>query len=46
MTTKARSILQALAGGVERVHVIDGRIPHGVIAELFTDRGIGTLVTR
>jgi len=46
MTTKARSILQALEGGVERVHVIDGRIPHGVIAELFTDRGIGTLVTR
>ena len=36
----------ALAGGVGRVHVIDGRTPHSVIAELFTDRGVGTLVTR
>ena len=30
-------------GGVGRVHVIDGRTPHSVIAELFTDRGVGTL---
>ena len=36
---------RALAGGVGRVHVIDGRTPHSVIAELFTDRGVGTLVT-
>ena len=27
------------------VHVIDGRTPHNLIAELFTDRGVGTLVT-
>ncbi|MGQ0507898.1 MAG: bifunctional glutamate N-acetyltransferase/amino-acid acetyltransferase ArgJ [Myxococcaceae bacterium] len=45
MRVKARSILKALSGGVERVHVIDGRTPHSVIAELFTDRGVGTLVT-
>ncbi len=44
MKVKARSILEALRGGVGRVHVVDGRIPHGVIAELFTDRGVGTLV--
>ncbi|HYX90141.1 MAG TPA: bifunctional glutamate N-acetyltransferase/amino-acid acetyltransferase ArgJ [Myxococcaceae bacterium] len=43
---KARSILKALAAGVERVHVIDGRTPHSVIAELFTDRGVGTLITQ
>jgi acetylglutamate kinase len=44
MKWKAQSILTALAGGVERVHVIDGRQPHTVIAELFTDRGVGSLV--
>jgi len=27
------------------VHVVDGRMPHSVVAELFTDRGVGTLVT-
>ena len=46
MKWKAQSILAALAGGVERVHVIDGRQPHTVIAELFTDRGVGSLVQR
>jgi acetylglutamate kinase len=46
MKWKAESILAALAGGVERVHVIDGRQPHSVIAELFTDRGVGSLVQR
>jgi acetylglutamate kinase len=46
MRIKAQCILRALEGGVERVHVLDGRQPHTVIAELFTDRGVGTLVTR
>ena len=45
MKWKAQSILAALAGGAERVHVLDGRQPHTVIAELFTDRGVGSLVT-
>jgi acetylglutamate kinase len=44
MAIKAASILQALAGGVRAVHVIDGRTPHNVIAELFTDTGVGTIV--
>ncbi len=44
MKWKAQSILAALAGGVERVHVLDGRQPHTVIAELFTDRGVGSLI--
>ncbi len=44
MKWKAESILAALAAGVERVHVLDGRQPHSVIAELFTDRGVGSLV--
>ncbi|MGZ3419231.1 MAG: bifunctional glutamate N-acetyltransferase/amino-acid acetyltransferase ArgJ [Polyangiales bacterium] len=42
----AESVLVALDGGIPRVHVVDGRMPHGVVAELFTDRGVGTLVTR
>lgn len=44
-TELARAIIKASRGGVGRVHVIDGRTPHSVIAELFTDRGVGTLVT-
>jgi acetylglutamate kinase len=42
---KLTSMIEALRGGVGRVHVIDGRTPHNLIAELFTDRGVGTLVT-
>ncbi|HEY1954984.1 MAG TPA: bifunctional glutamate N-acetyltransferase/amino-acid acetyltransferase ArgJ [Polyangiaceae bacterium] len=38
--------LRALDGGVRSVHVIDGRVPHSVIAELFTDTGVGTLLKR
>jgi len=39
MVAKAKSILRAIEGGVESVHIIDGRTAHSVIAELFTDRG-------
>lgn len=46
MAAKARAILHAIDGGVEQVHVIDGRMHHGIIAELFTDPGVGTLVTK
>ena len=46
MRYKALVILTALDGGVERVHILDGRVPHTVIAELFTDSGVGTLVHR
>jgi len=38
--------LRALEAGVKSVHVIDGRVPHSVIAELFTDTGVGTLLKR
>ena len=44
MALKATAILRALAGGVSAVHLIDGRAPHNVIAELFTDTGVGTIV--
>jgi acetylglutamate kinase len=46
MQVKAQAILRALAGGVEAVHVVDGRQPHSVVVELFTDKGVGTLVTK
>jgi acetylglutamate kinase len=46
MVAKAKSILRAISGGVASVHILDGRTPHSVIAELFTDRGVGTLVKR
>jgi acetylglutamate kinase len=45
MVAKAQAALAALEGGVKSVHIIDGRTPHSVIAELFTDHGVGTLVT-
>lgn len=46
MKYKVQAILRALEGGVERVHVLDGRQPHTIIAELFTDQGVGSLVYR
>ena len=44
MAGKATAALAALAGGVRAVHLIDGRIPHNIIAELFTDTGVGTII--
>jgi acetylglutamate kinase len=44
MLPKAQAALRALEGGVETVHVIDGRVPHNIVAELFTSRGVGTMV--
>lgn len=44
MIPKVEACLTALAGGVAQVHIIDGRIPHALLLEVFTDRGIGTMV--
>lgn len=46
MIPKVRCGLSALKNGVEKVHIIDGRIPHAILLELFTDFGIGTMVER
>jgi len=46
MVAKVKSALRAIEGGVERVHIIDGRVPHSVVAELFTDHGVGTLIRK
>jgi acetylglutamate kinase len=45
MAVKAQGILRALEGGVEAVHVVDGREPHSVVVELFTEKGVGSLIT-
>jgi acetylglutamate kinase len=37
---------QAAIRGIPALHLVDGRIPHALVGELFTDQGIGTLVTR
>jgi acetylglutamate kinase len=45
MIPKVDSSLASLRGGVGKVHLIDGRIPHALILEIFTDIGIGTEIT-
>ena len=44
MLPKINSALEAVAGGVNRAHIIDGRVDHAVLLELFTDDGVGTLI--
>jgi acetylglutamate kinase len=44
MVPKMEACLRAVQGGVPRAHVIDGRLPHSVLVEVFTDEGIGTIV--
>lgn len=46
MIPKISCAMDALKGGVVSAHIIDGRIDHAVLLELFTDRGIGTLLVR
>jgi acetylglutamate kinase len=46
MIPKVECGLDALADGVNKVHIIDGRVPHSVLLEIFTDAGIGTEITR
>ncbi|MBU6244484.1 MAG: acetylglutamate kinase [Actinomycetales bacterium] len=45
MLPKMEACLRAVDGGVPRAHVIDGRVPHAVLLEVFTDHGVGTMVT-
>lgn len=44
MIPKTRCATDALKGGVSNVHIIDGRVEHAVLLELFTDQGVGTLL--
>jgi acetylglutamate kinase len=42
MLPKVQACLTALEGGVKKTHIIDGRTPHAILLEIFTDKGIGT----
>ncbi|MDA8310375.1 MAG: acetylglutamate kinase [Actinomycetota bacterium] len=44
MVPKAQACVRAVEGGVRRAHVLDGRVPHALLLELFTDGGVGTMV--
>jgi len=45
MLPKIQCALDAVKGGVNSAHIIDGRVPHATMLEIFTDQGIGTLIT-
>jgi len=42
MMPKVRTMLAALAGGVRKCHIVSGRVPHSLLLEIYTDRGVGT----
>jgi acetylglutamate kinase len=44
MKPKIEACAQAVRGGVGRAHILDGRVPHALLLELFTDSGVGTMV--
>jgi acetylglutamate kinase len=44
MVPKMEACVRAVAGGVPRAHVLDGRVPHALLLEVFTDEGVGTMV--
>ncbi len=43
MIPKVNCCLEALEAGVERAHIIDGRVPNALLLEVFTDQGVGTV---
>ncbi len=45
MVPKMQACLHAVEGGVPAAHVLDGRVPHALLLEVFTDSGVGTMVT-
>jgi acetylglutamate kinase len=45
MIPKVDCCIEALEGGVERTHIIDGRVEHSILIELLSDEGIGTMIT-
>jgi acetylglutamate kinase len=44
MMPKVEACAQAVRAGVARAHILDGRVPHALLLELFTDSGVGTMV--
>lgn len=46
MIPKVECCVSALRGGVSSTHILDGRVPHSVLLEVFTDKGVGTMVVK
>ncbi|HAZ11129.1 MAG: acetylglutamate kinase [Omnitrophica bacterium GWA2_41_15] len=46
MIPKVKACMNALRSGVSKTHIIDGRIPHSLLLEIFTDKGIGTEILK
>lgn len=44
MIPKVECCVKAIQGGVNSTHILDGRVPHSILLEVFTDKGIGTMV--
>ena len=44
MLPKLQNCIDAIENGVSRVHILDGRIPHCLLLEIFTNKGIGTAI--
>lgn len=44
MIPKIKNCMDAIRNGVSRVHILDGRIPHSILLEIFTNKGIGTAI--
>jgi acetylglutamate kinase len=44
MRPKLRAAIEAIHGGVSYAHIVDGRVPHSLLIELFTDAGQGTRI--
>ena len=46
MLPKLSSVIKSLESGVKSAHIVDGRVPHAVLVEILTDKGVGTWITR
>jgi acetylglutamate kinase len=46
MLPKVQACIEALDKGVKKAHIIDGRLPHSLLLEIFTDRGVGTMILK
>lgn len=46
MIPKVKACMRALERGVKKIHIVDSKIPHGILLEIFTDKGIGTEIVK
>ena len=46
MIPKVQCAVDALQEGAEKIHIVDGRIPHAILLEIFTDAGVGTEIVK